>query len=296
MAYGTPTDPVGGTVITVAYAVSNLLDPIRWLRLMTGNADPPGSSYVVVSSSTSATSWAKLPDDAMANQKVNRAGDVMSNTLTISSGVNLSLIASNGIQAGGNISTIGGNISAAGNVSGQNLSANSNVTAGGNISSTGGAVSAAGSVVATSQLISQVATGTPPIVVSSSTEVANLNAARLQGNAASAFAGAGHAHDGSYSAISHNHDGTYAKATSGTYTGNGAATQDIMVGFTPKFVMVYRPGAGVGIYLPNGSNRMALTFSNTIVEGSGSMISGGFQAVAGGNNDSGVTYYYVAIG
>lgn len=66
MPYGTPADPVGGTVITVAYAVSNLLDPIRWLRLMTGNADPPGSSYVVVSTSTAATSWQKVPGDALA--------------------------------------------------------------------------------------------------------------------------------------------------------------------------------------------------------------------------------------
>lgn len=66
MAYGTPSDPVSGTVITVAYAVSNLLDPIRWLRLMTGNADPPGSSYVVVSDSTTGTTWKKVPADALA--------------------------------------------------------------------------------------------------------------------------------------------------------------------------------------------------------------------------------------
>jgi len=57
MAYGTPTDPVGGTVITVAYAVANFLDPIRALRAFTGGADPPGSGYVVTSDSTSATTW-----------------------------------------------------------------------------------------------------------------------------------------------------------------------------------------------------------------------------------------------
>lgn len=66
MAYGTPADPVSGTVITVAYAVANILDPIRWLRLMTGNTDPPGSSYVVVSTSTTITSWQKVPADALA--------------------------------------------------------------------------------------------------------------------------------------------------------------------------------------------------------------------------------------
>lgn len=70
MAYGSVVDPVGGTVITVAYAVTNILDPIRWLRLMTGNADPPGSSYVVVSDSTTGTTWRKIPTDAIADSAV----------------------------------------------------------------------------------------------------------------------------------------------------------------------------------------------------------------------------------
>jgi hypothetical protein len=84
VAYGTPSDPVSGTVITVAYAVANILDPIRWLRLLTGNTDPPGSSYVVVSDSVSGTTWKKIPGDALAAGAVashlgytpaNRAGD-----------------------------------------------------------------------------------------------------------------------------------------------------------------------------------------------------------------------------
>lgn len=65
MAYGTPADPVSGTVITVAYAVANLLDPIRWLRLMTGNADPPGSAYIAVSNSTTGVTWSKITADAI---------------------------------------------------------------------------------------------------------------------------------------------------------------------------------------------------------------------------------------
>lgn len=70
MPYGTPANPVSGTVITVAYAVANLLDPIRWLRIMTGNADPPGSAYVVVSDSSSGASWNKVPTDAIADGAV----------------------------------------------------------------------------------------------------------------------------------------------------------------------------------------------------------------------------------
>jgi hypothetical protein len=60
VAWSSPVDPVGGTVITVAYAVANILDPIRWLRLMAGNADPPGSGYVLTSDSVSAVSWKSL--------------------------------------------------------------------------------------------------------------------------------------------------------------------------------------------------------------------------------------------
>lgn len=75
MPYGTPTDPVAATVITVAYAVANILNPIRWLRQMTGNADPPGSDYVVRSTSTTATVWSKVTTDlldtaAVTNTKI----------------------------------------------------------------------------------------------------------------------------------------------------------------------------------------------------------------------------------
>jgi hypothetical protein len=112
MPWTAPSDPVTGTVITVAYAVANLLTQLRHLRLMTGNADPPGSSYVVVSDSAGTTSWRKVTNDvlgvdsvaaaqiqagavgpselaagaAVANigyRPVNAAGDAMSGTLAI---------------------------------------------------------------------------------------------------------------------------------------------------------------------------------------------------------------------
>jgi hypothetical protein len=71
--FGTPVYPVTLTVITVDYARANLVDPILWLRLMTGNADPPGSSYVVVSDSVSGTSWKRVPTDAIADLAVTAA-------------------------------------------------------------------------------------------------------------------------------------------------------------------------------------------------------------------------------
>lgn len=69
-AFGTPADPVGNTVITVAYAVANLLNPIRWLRQLTGNADPPGSNYTIRSTSTSLTEWSLVTTDMIANNAI----------------------------------------------------------------------------------------------------------------------------------------------------------------------------------------------------------------------------------
>lgn len=74
MAWASPTTPVSGTVITVAWAQSSVVDPINWLRTMTGGADPPGSDYSITSTSTAATTW---------TQKVTRAGDVMTGDLQV---------------------------------------------------------------------------------------------------------------------------------------------------------------------------------------------------------------------
>lgn len=114
MAYGTPANPVGGTVITVAYATANILDPIRWLRLLTGNADPPGTNYVVVSTSTSGTVWAKLSGDTFAPGAVvahlgytplKNTTDTLTGTLTVTG---LSAGASGVLSGTGGFNTITG--------------------------------------------------------------------------------------------------------------------------------------------------------------------------------------------
>lgn len=113
-AFGTPSDPVGGTVITVAYAVANLLDPIRWLRQLTGNADPPGTGYMVTSDSTTATSWKTGVTAILAvlgYTPVNRAGDTgMTGNFTTNGTVTaLGLVAgASGVSAGvGGVATTG---------------------------------------------------------------------------------------------------------------------------------------------------------------------------------------------
>jgi hypothetical protein len=88
MPWTTPVNPVSGTVITVAYAVSNILDPIRWLRLMTGNADPPGSNYVLTSDSVSAVTWKQLgaaivSGGGLGYTPANKAGDTFTGAVTV---------------------------------------------------------------------------------------------------------------------------------------------------------------------------------------------------------------------
>lgn len=66
MAWTAPVAPTTGTVITVAWAVANVVNPIGWLRLMTGNTDPPASDYVVRSTSTTSTVWDKINNAMLA--------------------------------------------------------------------------------------------------------------------------------------------------------------------------------------------------------------------------------------
>jgi hypothetical protein len=84
VAWTDPVDPVSNTVITVAYAVANLLTQTRWLRILTGGTDPPGTGYVVTSDSVSGTSW-KTGSTAITGvlgyAPVNKTGDTMSGVL-----------------------------------------------------------------------------------------------------------------------------------------------------------------------------------------------------------------------
>lgn len=80
MSWVDPTAPVSGTVITVAWAVANIINPLAWLRVMTGGAQPVGADYVIMSAGTSSSSWQKIntpsildgvvTDAKLASQKV----------------------------------------------------------------------------------------------------------------------------------------------------------------------------------------------------------------------------------
>jgi hypothetical protein len=80
-----PVSPTPGTTILVAYATANIVNPILWLRLMTGAADPPGTGYVVTSDSTGATSWKTgiaAIGAVLGYTPVNKAGDTGIGDLT----------------------------------------------------------------------------------------------------------------------------------------------------------------------------------------------------------------------
>jgi hypothetical protein len=68
--FGTAAYPTSGTVITRAYAVANLVDPINWLRALTGGGDPPAADRVIVSTSTTATNWAQITTAVLADANV----------------------------------------------------------------------------------------------------------------------------------------------------------------------------------------------------------------------------------
>jgi hypothetical protein len=105
MPWSPPVSPTPGTTILVAYATANIVNPILWLRLMTGAADPPGTGYVVTSDSAGATSWKTgiaAIGAVLGYTPVNKAGDTgigdLTSTGTISA---LGLVAgANGIVAG----------------------------------------------------------------------------------------------------------------------------------------------------------------------------------------------------
>lgn len=200
-AYGTPTDPVTGTVITVAYAIANLLNPIRALRALTGGADPPGTGYVVESTSTSATSWVLVNAAKIASwlgyTPANKAGESFTNNVAIGGNLNVGGTTTTGPINAGAITGSTGAFSGAVNIGGTMTAGP--INAGAYSGSTGtftgalsalsgaftNAVSAAsaaivGAITAASATISGTMSANA-IAVTSTTEVANLNAAALSG-------------------------------------------------------------------------------------------------------------------
>jgi hypothetical protein len=218
MAWTDPSNPVSATVITVAYAVANLLTQIRWLRTLTGGADPPGTGYMVSSDSTTVTSW-KTGIAAIVSvlgfTPINKAGDSGIGSLVSTTGT----FSAKGLQAGvdgvsagvGGVATTGavnpasytggsklagspavlgfnvgtsgiqsdGAVNPSAYVGGSTVAGVPNVL-GLNVGNTGITVGTGG-IAISGQINSSVAPGTPPFVVASDTQVANLNAFELQG-------------------------------------------------------------------------------------------------------------------
>jgi hypothetical protein len=70
MPWSAPVSPVTGTVITVSWATTNVVNLLNWLRTMTGNADPPAGGYVVGSVSPTSTQWQKVNNTLLADDAV----------------------------------------------------------------------------------------------------------------------------------------------------------------------------------------------------------------------------------
>lgn len=88
---------------------------------------------------------------------------------------------------------------------------------------------------------------------------------------------------------------TPARIVSSSYSGDSSATKDLNIGFTPLVVMVSRDAKGLWVYLPYGKT-IELLYDDTATELTAPIVTDGFRAIHPGNNESGNTYYYVAIG
>jgi hypothetical protein len=176
------------------------------------------------------------------------------------------LVAATGNVSGGNITTAGA-VAATGNVSGGNLVTTGLISATGNVS--GGNVNASGKVVA-STLESNVATGTAPLSVSSTTLVTNLNADLLDGynTDAAATANTVVVRDANGNVAGNNISGTLSTAAqpnitsvgtlssldvTGNVTTSANIVTDLIVGKTTS-VTITAAGSNTNIFLkPEGT-------------------------------------------
>jgi hypothetical protein len=161
-----PVSPTPGTTILVAYATANIVNPILWLRLMTGAADPPGTGYVVTSDSTGATSWKTgiaAIGAVLGYTPVNKAGDTGIGDLTSDGTISaLGIIAgANGIIAGANGVASAGPVNPASYAGGSTATGTPSVL-GLNVGTSG--VASAGPVNPASYAGGSTATGTPSVL------------------------------------------------------------------------------------------------------------------------------------
>jgi hypothetical protein len=268
MAYGTPADPVGGTVITVAYAVTNLLDPIRWLRILTGNADPPGSSYVVVSTSTTGTSWQKVPSDAIAPGAITTV-----------------LLADLGVTAGKLSPGVG--------------------TAGYLLGMAGAALAWLNPATLSVASAVNATTATNAVNATTATNAVNATTAGHASTADSATSATTATNAGNVTtSIGGVAIASYPKYVSSSYAGNNAGSRAISPGFVCKFVALYWTSGG----LLKHAILTSTTAANNMVHIQGSpgintpalvaaCDAAGFVVGASDDtNTSGITYGYVAFG
>ena len=138
---------------------------------LVGNVTITGgtSGQVLTTNGSGALSWTTVGTSGVANGTSNISIPVAGGNVNTSVGGNANVFVVTGTGA-----NITGTLNATGNITGANLDTAGVIVSTGNI--TGGNLRTAGSVTA-SRLISNVATGTAPFTVTSTTQVANLNVA-----------------------------------------------------------------------------------------------------------------------
>jgi hypothetical protein len=156
----------GGTSGTVTLNLNTAATDGRYSRLAAANAFTGNQSVTGNVAATGTVSGSQL----VSSVATGTAPLIVASTTTVAN-LNASFL-------GGKAASAFPSLAAANTFTG-NQSVTGNVTATGTVTATGN--------VSGKQLVSSVATGTAPLVVTSTTEVANLNASFLGGKAASAF-------------------------------------------------------------------------------------------------------------
>ena len=163
------------TIVTsgVSNGTSNISIPVASGNV---NTSVGGVANVFVVTNTGANIAGTLNATGNANVGNLGTGGLITATGNVSGGnlTTAGAVVATGNVSGGNLTTAGV-VAATGNVSGGNITTAGLVSATGNV--TGGNLTTAGKVVASS-LESNVATGTAPIVVASTTKVTNLKIGR----------------------------------------------------------------------------------------------------------------------
>jgi hypothetical protein len=235
-------NPQGGQVVVAGNSVASSTSIVSGTSNVSiptadGNVNTSvgGTANVLVVTGTGANVTGTLNATGNANVGNLGTGGLITATGNVSGGnlTTAGVVAATGNVSGGNLTT-GGALSVTGNANVGNLGTAGLIVATGNVSggnlTTTGVVAATGNVTTAAQLVSSVSTGTAPLVITSTTRVANLDVAKAGiANTVNDAAQPNITSVGTLTSLGVSGTITAANITAntGVFTGNGSGLTDI---------------------------------------------------------------------